>query len=86
MPLKILFGDDDFRGDFEEALARGLQARFDAGGPGTGVLLVPQNLDGRLAELARQDLLIREVVAWLHELPAPAIPGVGGKGQEHRAG
>ncbi len=81
VPLFVLFGDDDFRDDFEAALERGLQARLRRRRSTTRVKLIPERLDG-IIKVEHQDMLIRLVVSWLDELPAPPVGAEGGTGEE----
>ena len=84
VPLFVLFGDDDFRDDFEAVLERGLQDVFDGAGPATRVKLIPERLDG-IIKVEHQDMLIRLVVSWLDELPAPQVGAEGDPGRRASA-
>ena len=64
VPLFIIYGDDDFRGDFEWEMANGLSELIDAAGPPTRVVLVPERLAG-FRDTAAHAMLLDEVLPWL---------------------
>jgi len=68
IPVLLMYGDDDFRADFESELDRGLRAAMEKADPPTRLITVSERLGG--ASLGSQAALLKGVVPWLHELPS----------------
>ena len=68
IPLLIMYGDDDFRADFDAEMSNGLASEIDRVGPPTRVVMVADRLSG-FGSLDTQALLLKEVIPWLHSLP-----------------
>lgn len=68
IPTFLIYGNDDFRADFDSELANGLRARMEESDTPTRLVTVPD----KLAVWSRdaQDLLMRELLPWLRELVA----------------
>lgn len=66
VPIMLVYGDDGFRDDFDEALARGLGPVFDSAGPGSRPLLLSQRVEG-FPTVSVQDQLVEATVSWLRE-------------------
>jgi pimeloyl-ACP methyl ester carboxylesterase len=67
IPLLMVYGDDDFRVDFELELDRGLREAFEKVGPTSRIVNVAERLEGH-ASFAAQNALIRELVPWVNGL------------------
>jgi pimeloyl-ACP methyl ester carboxylesterase len=67
VPVLIMYGDDDFRADFEAVMKTGLASAIERAGPPTRVVLYPDRLSG-FGSLDTQALLMKEVISWLHSL------------------
>jgi pimeloyl-ACP methyl ester carboxylesterase len=68
IPVLLIYGEDGFRADLELEADHGLRAAIERAGPPTRLVTVSERLQG-CASLAAQDVLLKEVVPWLHELP-----------------
>ncbi|MEX1133502.1 MAG: alpha/beta fold hydrolase [Acidimicrobiia bacterium] len=67
IPVLLIYGDDDFFADLKAELDQGLRAAIEAAGPPTRLVTVAERLEG-YASLGAQDVLLKEVLPWLHEL------------------
>jgi pimeloyl-ACP methyl ester carboxylesterase len=67
IPILLIYGDGEFRADFESELDRGLRTLIEQARPPSRLATVSE----RLApfHLGAQDLLLRELLPWLRELP-----------------
>ena len=69
IPLLLLYGSGDFRADLDAELDLGLSEAIEQAGPPTRLVTVDQKFEG-WSSLSVQELLIKEVLAWLGELTA----------------
>lgn len=71
IPVFLIYGaDHDFRPDFESELESGLGSAIEKAGSLVRFDIVADRLDARgLASLKSQQLLVSELVPWLHSLP-----------------
>jgi pimeloyl-ACP methyl ester carboxylesterase len=67
IPTFLMYGQDDFRADFESELDRGLRALLERAGATTRLVTVSEQL--AVWSLGAQDLLLKELVPWLRDLP-----------------
>jgi len=78
VPMLFCYGDDGFRGDYEEALDKGLRAILESAGPGTGSLLLPKRIEG-FPTISVQNELTEGTVAWLRNSITDQVLGAAGQ-------
>ena len=74
IPVLLIYGDDAFYADLEVELDLGLRATIEGAGPPTCLVKVAERLEG-YASLGSQEVILREVVPWLLELPESSTGG-----------
>lgn len=67
IPVFLLYGEDDFRGDLEAELDSGLRTALEQAGDPTLLVTLPEKLG--LASLAAQDIVVDNVVKWVTGIP-----------------
>lgn len=67
IPILLMYGDGDFRGDLDQELESGLRAALATAGPPSGLILTKERLQG-YASFEAQDALLNGVLQWLGEL------------------
>jgi hypothetical protein len=69
IPLLVIYGDDDFRVDFQSELEHGLGSAIQQAGARARLIDIEERLDG-LALRSAQDALLKSVVEWSNDLAA----------------